>query len=94
MGEPGTSSALCIRINNYSRSSQDAWVFDVDPVPGSDFCQPGDTGCWMPTQSAPLASFSFVDLFWVCQFKVFARRVLWAHYLEGFSVCLGLCGGH
>lgn len=73
---PGTSSALCTRINNYSWSSRDAWVFTMDPVPGSDFCQPGERGYWMPTESTPSVSFSLVDLFWVCQFKVFARRFL------------------
>ena len=65
----------------------------MDPVPGSDFCQPGERGYWMSTESTPSASFSLVDLFWVCQFKVFARRFLKACSSGGFQFALDFVEG-
>lgn len=43
----------------------------------------------MPTESPPLASFSSVDLFWFCQFKIFTRRVPRSCSLGSFWFALG-----
>lgn len=47
----------------------------------------------MSTESTPSASFSLVDLFWVCQFKVFARRFLKACSSGGFQFALDFVEG-
>lgn len=47
----------------------------------------------MPTESAPLASFPSVDLFWFYQFKVFTRKVPRACSLGSFQFALGFMEG-
>lgn len=47
----------------------------------------------MPTESAPLASFSSVDLFWFCQFKILTRGVPRACSLGSFWFALGFMKG-
>lgn len=47
----------------------------------------------MPTESPPLASFSSVDLFWFCQFKIFTRSVPRSCSLGSFWFALGFMEG-